>query len=1125
MTEPTSVPDPKLDFGFGETAIRENLCTFEQVKECLEVQNHQRAGGKQVQRLGEILVQKGYLSKEQVQRIIQTQQAPTSSRIRIPGYELLSKLGAGGMGVVFKARQVSMDRIVAIKVLSPKYSRDQQFIQRFIREARSVAKLNHENVISGIDVGEVGNLHYFVMEYVDGQTVSNLLKKEKVISEHRCLEIANGVLKALDHASQNGFVHRDIKPENIMIASDGKVKLCDLGLAKDLGGDASLTVDGTVLGTPNYVSPEQARGEQDLDIRSDIYSLAASLYHMATGTPVFSGPTLTAVMAKHVTDLPESPRKRNPALSEGFSRMVLRCLAKRPKERYQAPLDMAADVEKLLRGESLGEVPVVKRSTIRRPVDSTRLARPSSVSAVPGTPKKSQAVLLAVVGGVTVMALVLTFAIFSKGSSATHSSASSQKTALEKEHEERLKTYEDMRKAGRSMTQIYDILCENIERFRDTGYQTAWEEEQRKFATETNQMIARHYWDEIQRKAEGEFKAKRYSAALQELGRLPEEVRYFHKDPLRSEMTVPTDAERRRAQFERQVKEEMTGSSAKDEDEIGALISAGRFDEAYQKTDTIAADVRPEMASKVDDLRGRIFESEIERMFVKAKIWQEYRQADRRMHRLSDRYPRSKAIHNIFSKEHPVVEGHIRRTLAEALNVAEVAFRNRFHEVFLEELQRRNCGAARKLVGTFCFDSVHAELEPLLTQGVKDTSFLQKVVDYLQSSIPARKVLSVLEDALRETHSSGKSSTATSLYRDLWTLALLEDLVDQAEAGLPTAVAKRLVDIEGLPAGQTVTKVRPLREPGKPFRIQIETSSGSYTISLPEAEVVNLATYASTDSKSSLFHLQAALYHYTGGKAALAKSEFKKVTNIEHVAWFKDILEKLADVPDLLEGQESSPKGWARLFKGVLTARSETRFQAEYDFAQKDQVDDFMGGATATWLPDKAMRVSAEPKREMWYWKGMLSGDVVIEMRVKALSDGNLGFILCGQGMNQGYVCQIDFGAPMGRGPRFDGILKLPVEPRRSPQSIKEREIARAPKDIHLERGSTYTIKLVREGKKISFFLGGALQMEGEDAEYTTGHFGIWLFNSSMVLQNLRITGELDQKWLREQLKQVKDGK
>ena len=197
-------------------------------------------------------------------------------------YELLDRVGAGAMGTVFKARHKRLNRIVAIKILKPSLARDKRYVERLRREARIVASLSHPHIVTGYDLGEEGGYHFFVMEFVEGKSLRQLLTEWGMFSEDYVLRVARETAMALDHAYQRDVIHRDIKPGNILIDENGKVKLTDMGLAKG-PADLTLTRDGATVGTPMYISPEQARNPQDVDVRSDLYSLGATLYHMATG--------------------------------------------------------------------------------------------------------------------------------------------------------------------------------------------------------------------------------------------------------------------------------------------------------------------------------------------------------------------------------------------------------------------------------------------------------------------------------------------------------------------------------------------------------------------------------------------------------------------------------------------------------------------------------------------------------------------------------------------------------------------------------------------------------------------------------------------------------------------------
>jgi eukaryotic-like serine/threonine-protein kinase len=332
-----------------ERILELGMTTRERVDEAAAVRAKMVEMGLRPRSLAEILYEKGYLEEEQLETL-RREDRRFQGQEQIAGYRLLEKLGGGAMGTVYKARQLSLDRDVAIKVLSPDLAQDPEYVERFMREAKAVARLNHTNIISGIDVGDAGGIKYLVMEFVDGSTVASLLRRGGALDEERALLIAQQVARALDHAYRNALVHRDLKPENVLITRDGIAKLCDLGLAKledhpTAGGDPVHR-----MGTPAYISPEQARGEANVDIRSDLYSLGATLYHMLIGQPPFEAQTAPAVMAKHLTELPKPPRQIDPTLSQLGEVIVLRLLQKRREDRYQTPAELLQKIDDAVRG-------------------------------------------------------------------------------------------------------------------------------------------------------------------------------------------------------------------------------------------------------------------------------------------------------------------------------------------------------------------------------------------------------------------------------------------------------------------------------------------------------------------------------------------------------------------------------------------------------------------------------------------------------------------------------------------------------------------------------------------------------------------------------------------------------
>ncbi len=266
-------------------------------------------------------------------------------------YQLLRQLARGGMADVYLARDVSLDRQVALKVLIAEYADDPNFVERFRREAKAAANLNHHNIVGVHDWGQEHGTHYLVMEYVEGRTIADVLRSSGPLHPDRAAEIAFDVAGALACAHEAGLVHRDIKLGNIMVANDGVVKVSDFGIATALAhrDDHTLTQVGSVMGTATYFSPEQARG-MTLDGRSDLYSLGVVLYEMIVGKPPFVADTATAVALKHVQELPAEPARDGVVVAPSLKAMIMKLLAKDPNLRYPKATDLRGDLKRYLSG-------------------------------------------------------------------------------------------------------------------------------------------------------------------------------------------------------------------------------------------------------------------------------------------------------------------------------------------------------------------------------------------------------------------------------------------------------------------------------------------------------------------------------------------------------------------------------------------------------------------------------------------------------------------------------------------------------------------------------------------------------------------------------------------------------
>jgi serine/threonine protein kinase len=333
-------------------AVERSLVTQEELREATERHRQYLSNG-QPRPIADILVDLGFLTRTQLNRI-QGNSEDSGGRPaqQIPGYQLQKKIGAGAMAVVYKAKQLSLDRIVAVKVLPKRLSRNAEFVERFYREGKAAAALNHNNIVQAIDVGEAGGYHYFVMEYVEGNTVYEELAAEKVYKEAEAIAIVRQVAEALRHAHERGIIHRDVKPKNIMLTRARVAKLADMGLARATSDvEAAMAEAGRAYGTPYYISPEQIRGEVHIDRRADIYSMGATFYHMVTSRVPFEGPTPSAVMHKHLKEALTPPDHLNMELTAGCAGTIEKMMAKKRDERYPSCKELLVDLDRLARGE------------------------------------------------------------------------------------------------------------------------------------------------------------------------------------------------------------------------------------------------------------------------------------------------------------------------------------------------------------------------------------------------------------------------------------------------------------------------------------------------------------------------------------------------------------------------------------------------------------------------------------------------------------------------------------------------------------------------------------------------------------------------------------------------------
>ena len=282
-------------------------------------------------------------------------------------YQLISVVGGGGMAQVYKSRDNILGRIVAIKVLREQYSTDAQFVARFRREAQAAANLAHPNIVNVYDVGQDGDIHYIVMEYINGESLKSYINRSSPLPIGKAISVAAQILAGLEYAHRSGLIHRDIKPQNVLITPDGAVKVTDFGIAKSVS-DLGLTEAGLALGTAHYFSPEQAKGERVVP-QSDIYAVGVTLYEMLTGRLPFESENIMGLAYKHISEEAPSVRNLNPSVPPRLDAIILKSMAKDPQQRFGS----AAEMEKALRAIQMGgqqptvEVPVAQVNVQPRP--------------------------------------------------------------------------------------------------------------------------------------------------------------------------------------------------------------------------------------------------------------------------------------------------------------------------------------------------------------------------------------------------------------------------------------------------------------------------------------------------------------------------------------------------------------------------------------------------------------------------------------------------------------------------------------------------------------------------------------------------------------------------------------
>ncbi|MBN8645395.1 MAG: serine/threonine protein kinase, partial [Planctomycetes bacterium] len=337
-----SVDARALDQTLARLAVERGLCTAEELDFCRLKQREPRYS---VRSLADLLVESESVTRRQMMRLKQ-QASSGKSGTKLPGYTMIGKLGEGATASVFKARQESLGRMVAVKVLPKRFASNPRYVEQLYAEARMAASLNHPNIVNAFEVGSHGEYHYFVMEIVEGETVHERILRKGMLDEEESLDIVLAVARALSHAHAKGLVHRDVKPKNIIVTEGGVPKLTDLGLARLAMDRATAEAEkGKSLGTPYYMSPEQVRGDVDIGPATDVYSLGASWYFMITGKTAFTGSDSDDIMRRHVEEALVPPAEVRGDITPGVSDVIVKMMAKDPGRRYSSCDELIVELE------------------------------------------------------------------------------------------------------------------------------------------------------------------------------------------------------------------------------------------------------------------------------------------------------------------------------------------------------------------------------------------------------------------------------------------------------------------------------------------------------------------------------------------------------------------------------------------------------------------------------------------------------------------------------------------------------------------------------------------------------------------------------------------------------------
>jgi serine/threonine-protein kinase len=1063
--------------------------------------------------------------------------------IAIPGFELLQELGRGGMGVVYRARQISMDRPVAIKVLLENSS-ESTLRERFLREVRAIAHLSHPNIVSAFDAGEANGIHYYVMEFVDGQTTTELLKNQGRLPEAQCVSIGIQIGRALQHIAASGMVHRDIKPQNIMIDREGVAKLCDLGVAKVVAGsiDPSLTSDGAAIGTPLYLSPEQALGEKKIDIRADLYSLGATLFHLAAGVPPFMGSRGMDILVAHIKTPAPSIRSKAPWLSDHFARIIARLLAKRPEERFATPADMIREFQSIPSTRMTSRLP----SPIDAPPPSTsrtatqRFSTRTSVR-LASIPKKSSPMPWIVMGA-AVLLLLIAVSYLPSGSIRSSPRPASVRPEVESpasgpsvepldaRHQERWKELGALTGARR-----YEFLVKACAEFASASQGPLWRSE---LKTCEQQLLRES--DEAWSRLLKEIEPIRESpaAVLDKLNAFPAEHRAL---PGSQKMTR---AGQEHSKFLAAVLADLQASLSELRLAFEAALKSSNYSEALSCANRL--EKFPTEDPDPDDWRWRAIHGAIEHHTRPPLSPEKMQTARKELSALFDAVRSSTEIYAIRDR----VLLDTEKTYSDILQAASKYLLDHYGSLFQEKfdglLLERRYPQARELAAELLSDPRHAGYQTALHMEGLDP---QATADLLKLSFSLENAaarVARLESLAAAARKSAPFAPLARFLDDARAALLLEWGIERAarslvQSGWRDPASRRNFKVERMPtAGCTLL----LSSGSTTLQAALSPAAESPIGALELAKHCETARDAGPDDYAALQAALIVLYSRDRSEAALKPW----VSKIKDTAWpqYEARLKSLgappapapppAPPPSVKNPPRPAPKpkpedrmDLSRVFLGRVELVEPGKHRVIYDFSDKKQLADFdtgfripVGGNLVCEVNQNGFPISG---RGLVFWRGLMDGDVVLEVRFDVgRRHDNMGALIHSAPMGQSGVAvylDCDLNRPRDNDDEF-GLFRFPPANWNDPMAEAGR-ISHPPKKCHMETGNTCTLRLSCRGgtyeavfqRRGSETVSGAIKDKPKGLP--GGHVGVWVWDGDMIVKQWTIEGRFNDAWLKQE--------